>query len=1277
MNKRVIWYWATALALLAASLILAGTEWQGNAQLHTVMETVVATLALFIAVLALARYHTKRECLYLLIGMGFAGTGLLDVYHAVVTSEFFVHYMPSAPASLIPWSWTAGRVLLSSMMVIGLLVSIREGRSDGAPPMKPGQVYLVTGAFTAACFLFFALVPVPRAYFLEYFLPRPEELLPALLFLAALAGFVKRQNWRTGIFEHWLILSLIVGFFAQAGFMAHSIQLFDFNFDVAHVLKFISYGCVLAGLISSGYAIFVAEVANNERYTQVVANTAEGIVTIDEQGSIESINPVACRIFGYGASEMLGKNVSVLMAQDLRDQHHQYTEQSDLSAPRVIDQARDLEGLKKDGSLFPMELTVSPMTVNGEKKFVGILRDISERKNSEHELLEQKIWTEFALGTAKIGTWQWNVQDDTHYWDDHLKEMFGVRPKEYKGFMADDFARIIHPDDLDQVKAAMAAALDGVQEYNNDFRVVWPDGSSHWMNSRGEMKRDADGRPLLITGSCIAIDDRKIAEQARSESEYRFRRSFEDAAIGMTEISLDGDFIRVNRSLCDFLGYEGDQLLGMNVGVVTYPEDALETGAVRKKALAGDKSVPAQEKRYIRKDGQVVWGRVSRSLIKDETGKPLYFIGQIQDITREKHAEADRRLGEQRFQDFANSAGDRFWEMDQEFRYTYITDTPSSEARMPSDDMIGLARWEFSGIDANTQIWRDHRALLAANKPFRNFDYARVMPSGNETWIRTNGVPIFGDKGKFLGYRGTNADITDIKEAETAQQIFTDTIEAISESVYLYDQNDRYVTGNSNVEKEFSAFKDLLVPGTSADAIVEAIWEHLLHDDAKTDHQAYMTAILDFHDTPRSTVVQHQKDGRWIEIIRYRTADQGTLIIRTDISERVKQEGELRLAQAHAEAANRAKSEFLASMSHELRTPLNAILGFSQLLEHDPNEPISEVQLGYTRHVIKGGEHLLELIDQVLELSKIEAGQIDLTIENIEVHQVVEEGLEMVLARAENAGVTIENRMADADLPLVSTDRLRLLQALLNLMSNAVKYNRDGGSVTVRSEIADPEFLRVTVTGHGIPAEKQGGLFEPFNRLGREAGDIEGTGIGLTITSQIVELLGGRIGFESQEGVGSSFWIDIPIAEDQAPVLGAAEEPGLATVGPSVGKSSGTILYVEDNPANLELMKTIIERIPDVEMIAAGDAENAIGIARDQVPDLILMDINLPGMNGIEALHALRADQKTKRIPVLALTAAAMPGEIEKGKNAGFEEYLTKPIDVTHVLATISAYLDA
>ncbi|NQV55292.1 MAG: response regulator, partial [Rhodospirillales bacterium] len=367
-----------------------------------------------------------------------------------------------------------------------------------------------------------------------------------------------------------------------------------------------------------------------------------------------------------------------------------------------------------------------------------------------------------------------------------------------------------------------------------------------------------------------------------------------------------------------------------------------------------------------------------------------------------------------------------------------------------------------------------------------------------------------------------------------------------------------------------------------------------------------------------------------------------------------------------------------SSMSHELRTPLNAIIGFSQLLENNPNEPLSEVQREHTRHVIDAGHHLLGLINDVLELSKIETGNIELSLKNIEVQEVLGAGLEMVKGQAMEKSINIVGDFADRSFPQLRTDRSRLLQVLLNLLTNAIKYNRGGGTVTVDVDDAGEEFLRITVTdtGLGIPANKQARLFEPFDRLGRESGEIEGTGIGLTITKQIMETLGGAVGFKSEVGVGSTFWIDLPLADGTESPLeedsSEAEEISLQLR----DSRSGIILCVEDNPANLALIKMVVERISDATLMPVNNAEASIRLASDVLPDVILMDINLPGMDGIEALAQLRAADRTKDIPVIAITAEAMPEEIKRLKKAGFDDYFTKPIDVQRVLKCINSYLE-
>jgi PAS domain S-box-containing protein len=400
--------------------------------------------------------------------------------------------------------------------------------------------------------------------------------------------------------------------------------------------------------------------------------------------------------------------------------------------------------------------------------------------------------------------------------------------------------------------------------------------------------------------------------------------------------------------------------------------------------------------------------------------------------------------------------------------------------------------------------------------------------------------------------------------------------------------------------------------------------------------------------------------------------------IRTDITERIQAEESAILSQKQAERANLAKSQFLSSMSHELRTPMNAILGFGQLLENNPTEPLSPKQLEHTQHILKGGDHLLELIDQVLELSKIESGNIVFSIENVEPEEIINESLKMVQTQAEDKGITLTFSAPDIELPMLWTDRGRFRQILLNLLSNAVKYNRVGGSVIVASEYLDKEYLRISVTdtGLGISEHQQAGLFEPFNRLGREAGDVEGTGIGLTITKQITELIGGNIGFESEEGIGSTFWVEIPISEEKPVDIDGTAIAVSASGVAKGGDFAGIILYIEDNPANLQLMEAIIERLPDLTMQSAASAELGIIMARDILPDLILMDINLPGIDGIAALEKLRNDAQTKNIPVIAISAAAMPNEIERGRAAGFEEYITKPIKVPEVLRVISEHIN-
>jgi signal transduction histidine kinase/AmiR/NasT family two-component response regulator len=381
-------------------------------------------------------------------------------------------------------------------------------------------------------------------------------------------------------------------------------------------------------------------------------------------------------------------------------------------------------------------------------------------------------------------------------------------------------------------------------------------------------------------------------------------------------------------------------------------------------------------------------------------------------------------------------------------------------------------------------------------------------------------------------------------------------------------------------------------------------------------------------------------------------------------------------AKSSAEKANLAKSDFLSSMSHELRSPLNAILGFAQLMESSSPLP-TPAQAARIAQILQAGWHLLNLINEILDLAVIESGKVSLSLEPVSLDEVMSECQAMMEPQAQQRGIRMTFPRFDHP-NFVWADRTRLKQIVINLLANAIKYNKERGSVHVDCTLAGPERTRISVkdTGAGLSPEKLAQLFQPFNRLGQEAGGVAGTGIGLVVTKQLAELMGGGIGVESSPGVGSVFWIELPPTAVPELAPGDAEPAVPDQPLQPAGARLRTLLYIEDNPANMMLVEQLIARRADIRLLMAVNGPRGIELARTSRPEVILMDINLPGISGIDALQILREDPATAHIPVVALSANAMPRDIELGMKVGFFRYLTKPIKVREFMDTLDVALE-
>jgi PAS domain S-box-containing protein len=645
-----------------------------------------------------------------------------------------------------------------------------------------------------------------------------------------------------------------------------------------------------------------------------------------------------------------------------------------------------------------------------------------------------------------------------------------------------------------------------------------------------------------------------------------------------------------------------------------------------------------------------VWSRMLSSLISK--GKTERLLEQTR----------------QNYETFFNTLDDFLWVLDKEGNIIHFNNTALTRLEFSLDELVNKSIITVNPPDRQEEARNLLGKLLSGSDEI--FSIPVMSKSGKIIPVETKAIHGFWN-GQPIIFK-VSKDISQIKLSE---QKFSTAFQSNSAMMAIsYFDEGQYVDINNAFLEVLSYSRDEIIGKTNK--------ELKLFVDPKQRKE-----ILDSlnQDIPvrKVEILMRTKDG----IVKtgllsadsiFIDAKRCLLTVTIDITERKKAEEALKIAQLEADKANIAKSEFLSRMSHELRTPMNSILGFAQLLN------MGELNAGQKKgvnHILHSGKHLLDLINEVLDISRIEAGRLSLSMEPVKIFNVIQEVIDIAGPLAAQRQILIEVNELPDNLLHVKSDKQRLKQVILNLINNAIKYNRDGGKITISTElIPKPEtgvvMVRISIsdTGIGISKDNIKNLFKPFERIGAENTQIEGSGLGLAVVKKLIDALDGKIGVESELNKGTTFWIELP--KTDSPLEGLDKTIILSEVNTTLVNKRGTIVYIEDNTPNIELVDQILKsHSSNIRLLTCKYGREALNYAHEYSPDLILLDLNLPDMHGSEVLKILQSNEKTKSIPVIIISADAMPQQLDKLINAGAKKYLTKPLDVIEFLKVVSDYL--
>lgn len=867
-------------------------------------------------------------------------------------------------------------------------------------------------------------------------------------------------------------------------------------------------------------------------------------------------------------------------------------------------------------------------------------------------------------------------------------ELLGYKPEDLMGKGAVSVATLIHPEDRDAVWKRVQGCLSTNEPFQLEYRIRTPDGEQKWVWEQGEGILSPGGQLEALEGFITDVTAIKQAEEhsrdlvlevaAREHAEAaqeRIRGILESITDAFFALDEHGRFTYVNQGVEELSGRARDELLGRQVWE-TFPLSRTSRFRSGLRQVLEER-VPIEFEEFDQ--ANETWVRV-RAYPYPE-GVAVY----MGDITDRKRAEVNAELEQRLLITVLDALPVAVFLADRSGR---ITRTNAAAEQIWDSQSLPLSAspaeygeykgfWPGTGQAAEASTWGLARALSGETVHAQEIEIETF--AGARKAILNYVRPIYDGAGERLGGVSVHVDITERKRAEKAlyeSELMMATVLAASvDVVEMLDLGGRFRWVSP-------AMQDVL--GYEVDEVIGRSMQDLLRPE---DHELFERALRQLVEPGieevRLRYSARHRDGHWVPMEargrRVRKGDlDGLVLVARDVTEQEQLVTSLRAAKEEAEIASRAKSDLLSRISHELRTPMNAVLGFAQLLELDVDTEESRESV---EQILRAGRHLLNLIDEVLDIAGAESGRMALSLAPVDAYEMIEEVISLLHPLAEKTQVKVVSGTRSTCNLWVVSDRKRLRQVLLNLVGNAIKYTRASDRVDLTCEEIGGGRVRLYVhdTGPGISTENLSRLFTPFERAGAEAGQVVGTGLGLSLSKALIQSMGGEIGAESALGVGSTFWIELPRALDTPGSASARSEQTTPTEAPDggVNPSSPVVLYVDDEAANLRLVERVLGRSDlEVQLLTAESGRRGLELARERRPDLILLDLNLPDISGEDVLATLRKEDLTRHIPVVILSGDASPGQVGKLRGMGALDYLTKPFAVPHLLAVISEVLD-